>query len=72
LADCLITLVLGAHSLLITTKADAASVTKEIFNETFDKMHAQCTNSDLNYLSKFRWHFNRESEDIYTDSKDIQ
>ena len=68
----LITLVLGAHSLLDTTKADAAYVSEKVFNETYDKAHAKCANVDLNFLNEFRWCLNRELEDIYIDSRDIE
>ena len=67
----LITLVLGAHSLLDTTKADAAYVSERVFNETFDKAHAKCANIDLNFLNEFRWCLNRELEEIYIDSREI-
>ena len=67
----LITLALGAHSLLDTTKADAAYVSEKVFNETYDKAHAKCANVDLNFLNEFRWCLNRELEDIYIDSRDI-
>ena len=68
----LITLVLGAHSLLDTTKANAAYLSEKVFNETFDKAHAKCANADLSFSSEFRWCLNRELEDVYIDSRDIQ
>ena len=67
----LITMVLGTHALLLTTKADAAYVSEKVFNEKYDKAHAKCANVDLNFLNEFRWCLNRELEDIYIDSRDI-
>jgi hypothetical protein len=68
----LITLALGAHALLVTARADAAYVSEKIFNEEFDKAHAKCANVDLSFSSEFRWCLNRELEDVYIDSRDIQ
>ena len=68
----LITLALGTHALLVTARADAAYVSEKIFNEKFDKAHAKCASVDLSFSSKFRWCLNRELEDVYIDSRDIQ
>ena len=68
----LITLALGANALLVTAKADAAYVSEKVFNKKFDKTHAKCANIDLSFSSEFRWCLNRELEDIYIDSRDIQ
>ena len=68
----LITLALGTHALLVTARSDAAYVSEKIFNEKFDKAHAKCANADLSFSSEFRWCLNRELEDVYIDSRDIQ
>ena len=68
----LIALALGAHALLATSRAHTAYVSERIFNEKFDKAHAKCANVDLNFLNEFRWCLNRELEEVYIDSSDIQ
>ena len=68
----LIALALGAHALLVTARADATYVSERIFNEKFDKAHAKCANADLSFSNEFRWCLNRELEDVYIDSRDIQ
>ena len=68
----LITLALGTHGLLVTASADAEYVSEKIFNEKFDKAHAKCANVDLSFSSEFHWCLDRELEDVYIDSRDIQ
>ena len=68
----LITLVLGAHALFVTARTDAAYVSEKRFNEKYDKAHAKCANVDLSFSSEFRWCLNRELEDVYIDSRNIQ
>ena len=68
----LITLALGSHALLVNAKGDTAYVSEKIFNEKFDKAHTKCANIDLSFSSEFRWCLNRELEDVYIDSRDIQ
>ena len=68
----LITLALGTQALLVTARADATYVSEKIFNEKFDKAHAKCANSDLSFSSEFRWCLNRELEDVYIDSREMQ
>ena len=68
----LIALALGAHAILVSARADAAYLSERIFNEKFDKAHAKCANADLSFSKKFRWCLNRELEDVYIDSRDIQ